>query len=217
MAKSNGSAASVLAGLATVLGLGFAWAAVFANLPSPSELKAGAQPNAPPSAEFPVSKSPSLVSSSEHPSVQPSVKFRRPSLPPSRSDEMLTGSRSETSDGSRRKDAGLSDPRRRQIAELKCEAELERRCAGSSGSDHPLCVEEQVNRLPQCQVVRERIVRWKEERARGRAACDEDVRRFCRHVQPGGGRVIQCLVEHAQEVSERCHETLPKGSLMFKN
>jgi hypothetical protein len=37
-----------------------------------------------------------------------------------------------------------------------------------------------------------------------RAACGEDLRQFCAAVQPGGGRLVQCLSSHASELSAAC-------------
>jgi hypothetical protein len=37
-----------------------------------------------------------------------------------------------------------------------------------------------------------------------RAACGEDVQRFCGGVQPGGGRLVQCLSSHTTELSPAC-------------
>ena len=37
-----------------------------------------------------------------------------------------------------------------------------------------------------------------------RAACGEDVQRFCVGMQPGGGRLVQCLSSHTSELSAAC-------------
>ncbi len=44
-----------------------------------------------------------------------------------------------------------------------------------------------------------------------RAACETDVPKVCPGVQPGGGRIIQCLVQHQNEVSEACKQALAKA------
>ena len=43
-----------------------------------------------------------------------------------------------------------------------------------------------------------------------RQACEADVKRFCPNVKPGGGRIVQCLDEHAKEVSSTCAQMLEK-------
>jgi hypothetical protein len=40
--------------------------------------------------------------------------------------------------------------------------------------------------------------------AKFRAACGQDFRRFCTGVQPGGGRVVQCLLARRGELSAPC-------------
>ncbi|HEV2471221.1 MAG TPA: cysteine rich repeat-containing protein, partial [Chthonomonadales bacterium] len=37
-----------------------------------------------------------------------------------------------------------------------------------------------------------------------RAACADDAQRLCAGVQPGGGRVVACLKEHKDALSDRC-------------
>src|SRR5215470_2490670 len=37
-----------------------------------------------------------------------------------------------------------------------------------------------------------------------RAACGDDAQRLCAGVQPGGGRIIACLKEHKDSLSDRC-------------
>jgi hypothetical protein len=70
---------------------------------------------------------------------------------------------------------------------------------------------------PSCQqIVRQRLVRWKE--ADGyRVACAEDVKRFCLAAEPGDGRILQCLQEHEQDLAEGCYQSLPKGRLNLRN
>lgn len=210
MGQSN-TTAGVLAGLTTIVGLGFVWGVVFANLPSGSQFTANAGPEAPGS-----TGSTGMAPPVELPLAQSTVRFRHPNTLPRQPDEPRLSVRSAPSDRTR-KSMEPDGLRRLQAAELKCEAELEHRCGDLSSKDRKRCIETQMSRLTQCRVARERLARWKEERTKDRVACDEDVRRFCKEVQPGGGRIRQCLMDHAQEVSERCYDTLPKGSLTFKN
>ncbi|OQW31755.1 MAG: hypothetical protein A4E19_00060 [Nitrospira sp. SG-bin1] len=111
------------------------------------------------------------------------------------------------------------DNRARQVAEVKCEAEVLQYCPDSlDGEDRRRCVTHGLKRLtPSCQqIVRQRLVRWKE--AEGyRLACIEDVKRICQTVEPGDGRILQCLQEHEQDLSEGCYQSLPKGRLHLRN
>ncbi|HVN94862.1 MAG TPA: cysteine rich repeat-containing protein [Syntrophorhabdaceae bacterium] len=34
--------------------------------------------------------------------------------------------------------------------------------------------------------------------------CKEDVNQFCSEMQPGGGRIANCLREHAKDLSQGC-------------
>lgn len=117
---------------------------------------------------------------------------------------------------------GLSVPRdrrAREIAEVKCEAEVQQYCPDSlEGEDRRRCVVQRLKRLdaPCQQIVRQRLVRWRE--AEGyKLACIEDVKRVCPTVRPGDGRILQCLQEHEQDLSEGCYRSLPKGHLHLRN
>ncbi|MGA2983432.1 MAG: cysteine rich repeat-containing protein [Terriglobia bacterium] len=41
-----------------------------------------------------------------------------------------------------------------------------------------------------------------------RTACAADVQKLCSHVPQGGGRVIACLKQHKEEVSDRCKQAI---------
>jgi hypothetical protein len=40
--------------------------------------------------------------------------------------------------------------------------------------------------------------------AQGAGACAGDMQQFCQGVQPGGGRMVQCLTQHKQQLSPGC-------------
>jgi hypothetical protein len=44
-----------------------------------------------------------------------------------------------------------------------------------------------------------------EARTKMRAACADDVAKFCANVEPGKGGIVRCLRSHAAEVSPACH------------
>jgi hypothetical protein len=41
-----------------------------------------------------------------------------------------------------------------------------------------------------------------------RAACAADLQSLCKDVQPGGGRIMQCLKEHKDAVSAPCKSAI---------
>ncbi|MFS8037812.1 cysteine rich repeat-containing protein [Xanthobacter sp. AM11] len=41
-----------------------------------------------------------------------------------------------------------------------------------------------------------------------RTACEADVKKLCSGIQPGGGRLIQCLRQHQADVSPTCKDGL---------
>ena len=42
------------------------------------------------------------------------------------------------------------------------------------------------------------------EEGPGRGACKNDIKTLCGSVQPGGGRIRDCLRDHRSEVSQAC-------------
>jgi hypothetical protein len=45
-----------------------------------------------------------------------------------------------------------------------------------------------------------------------RAGCTEDAQRFCAGVQPGGGRVLACLREHKDSLSDKCKQAAQQAA-----
>ena len=43
------------------------------------------------------------------------------------------------------------------------------------------------------------------------AACDSDIQKLCSGIQPGGGRILACLKQHKDEVSEMCKQAVAKA------
>ena len=205
------SSGGIIAGAITVLGLGLVWATVAFNFPSQEELSSAALPAETRHAARPVPTLPDA----------PTLDLTIPTSPPMPSEIAMPKPDDDRSGDSIGEIpvATRLDPRTLQATKLKCEAEIEQLCPDSlDGSDRTRCLKRRLNQLPPlCQSqLQERFVKWKEDRSRLIAACDVDVKRFCRAIKPGSGQVLQCLQSHDQEVSERCYQALPKGTVFFK-
>ena len=205
------SSSGTIAGIITILGLGLVWVTVATNFPSQEELSSAALPAETRSAAVPSS---SL-------SAPPTLDLTIPTSPPLPSETAMPRL-DDNRPGDSRVDAPVVTrlgPSAQQATRLKCEADIEQLCPDSlDGAGHARCLRQRAKQLPlPCQSqLHERFVKWKEDRSRLMAACDEDIKRFCRAVKPGSGQILQCLQSNAQEVSDRCYQTLPKGTFFFK-
>ena len=205
------SSGGTIAGAITILGLGLVWVTVATNFPSQEELSSAALPAETRQAARP----------SSPPSAPPTLDFTIPTSPPLPSEAAMS-----KPDDDRSRDSSVEapvvtrlNPLTLQATRLQCEADIEQLCPDSpDGSARTRCLQQRANELPPlCQSqLHERFVKWKEDRSRLMAACDEDVKRFCRAVKPGGGQMLQCLQSHGQEVSDQCYQTFPKGTFFFK-
>jgi hypothetical protein len=53
----------------------------------------------------------------------------------------------------------------------------------------------------------------KQNLQRLRKACDEDVKKLCPDIRPGGGRILQCLHGHESSLTPACRQVLgPRSS-----
>ena len=48
--------------------------------------------------------------------------------------------------------------------------------------------------------------------AAARAACETDIQKLCADVQPGGGRILACLKQHKDQVSDGCKQAVVKAT-----
>jgi hypothetical protein len=48
--------------------------------------------------------------------------------------------------------------------------------------------------------------------ADARAACETDIQKLCPGVQPGGGRILACLKQHKDQVSDACKQAVVKAT-----
>jgi hypothetical protein len=205
------SSSRIIAGAITILGLGLVWVTVVINFPSQEELSSAALPVATRQAADPSSPL----------SAPPTLDLTIPTSPPLPSEAAMS-----RPNDNRSRDSSVEapivrrlDPHALQVTRLKCEADIEQLCPDSpDGSARTRCLQQRAKQLPLlCQSqLHERFVKWKEDRSRLMAACDEDVKQFCRAVEPGSGQIFQCLQSHGQEVSDQCYQTLPKGTFFFK-
>lgn len=70
------------------------------------------------------------------------------------------------------------------------------------------CLKEHKNELsPAC---KENIAKAREEIKEAKEACDEDIQKLCKGVQPGGGRIVKCLKQHEGDLSPACKEHIAK-------
>ena len=70
------------------------------------------------------------------------------------------------------------------------------------------CLKEHANELsPAC---KENIGRMKEKVKEAKEACEQDAKKLCKDTKPGGGRIMQCLKQHEDELSPACKEHMDK-------
>ena len=88
--------------------------------------------------------------------------------------------------------------------ERPCSEDIAKYCKGLQPGKGSIvkCLQENESKLSdQCRA------RLKESRKRletAREVCAADVRKFCKGIKPGGGRIAKCLAQHAGELSPEC-------------
>lgn len=206
------SSSGIIAGAVTIIGLGLVWVTVAGNFPSQEEM-------------FSTEGVPTEAHQAARPlsslSAPSTLDLTIPTSPPLPSQAAM-----QRLDEDRSRDSSVDgplvtrfNPSTLQAAKLKCEAHIEQLCPDSlDGSGRTRCLKQRAKQLPPlCRTqLNERFVKWKEDRNRLMAACNEDVKQFCRAIKPENGQILQCLRSHDQEVSDRCYQTLPKGTFFFK-
>lgn len=207
MPKSPSPANRLAAILATLAGLGLVWGLVWANMPTKDQFEASAVSSRSKKADLPT----------------PALDLSIPGVPapdaPGSHRVFVNGAEVPQSGPGTGEQGRAGNLRAKQIAEMKCEAELQQVCPDSlEGEERQRCVEQRAKQLPSsCQgMIRQRLVRFKEQSGLA-VACADDVKQWCRDAQSGDGQILQCLQDHAQDVSDGCYATLPKGALTLRN
>ncbi len=208
--KKSEPTGKVTASLVSLGGLILVWSIVWANLPSKQELlSTGVEANGLVTPAVP-------VLDLTIPGVRP---YPQSDTSREAGSRKVTGSDKQAATPTTGAFSVPSEFRAKKIAEVKCDAAVQQMCPGSlAGENRQRCVTERMKQLPlTCQqIVRQRLVRWKE--AVGyKAACLDDVKQFCQGVKPGNGQILGCLQEREQDLSESCYQSLPKGHLLLRN
>ncbi|MBI5626079.1 MAG: hypothetical protein HY935_02580 [Nitrosomonadales bacterium] len=70
------------------------------------------------------------------------------------------------------------------------------------------CLKEHKDELsPAC---KKRVAKAKERAKEMKEECHEDAKKLCKDIQPGGGRIMQCLKQHEGELSPACKENMAR-------
>ena len=92
-----------------------------------------------------------------------------------------------------------------------CADDIARFCAGIKGGQAQIrqCLKEHQSELSSpCQA---RVQAMQQRLQEMSDACESDVQRFCKDVRLGGGRLAQCLQQHASELSATCKAELAQA------
>jgi hypothetical protein len=102
----------------------------------------------------------------------------------------------------------LGDAATAFAADRPCRADIEKFCADVSrgGGGIAKCLREHYSDLsPECKARGQEL----HERTReAHEACREGISKYCKDIQPGGGRIVGCLKEHDTDLSSDCRDAL---------
>jgi hypothetical protein len=196
------TAALLLVGMVSLVGLGGVWGTVLVILPHSDYDTVSLAQSMPSQPITPIPDTPPVVA----PPVEEDLSLT--ALPPP--DPLPTPPVVERMGGPRAPMA--------INVEIRCDGEIEMACPDGSVEERRQCMQAKLRQMsaPCRQRAREQLVRMKANLHHMRAACAEDARRFCRDVEAGKDGIVQCLEAHAQEVSDVCFEALPKRGRLLR-
>jgi Cysteine rich repeat len=91
-----------------------------------------------------------------------------------------------------------------------CAEDAAKLCQGvkPGGGAIARCLKEHSNELsPAC---KKNIAKAKKKVREFKEACKDDAQRLCEGIKPGGGKIVQCLKQHEDELSADCKEKMEK-------
>lgn len=94
-----------------------------------------------------------------------------------------------------------------------CAADAEKLCQGVPASRGQMMQCLRAHRNEVSDACKQRIAKMKSALRELRAACHADAQKSCKGVAPGGGRLVQCLMEHEAELSPACKKELAQRPL----
>ena len=92
-----------------------------------------------------------------------------------------------------------------------CMPDLERLCQGVQPGEGRImkCMTENKSHVsPACAAAMKEKEQDEQSAGDDFAACQQDYQRYCKGVQPGGGRIMQCMVDNRTRVSAPCAAVL---------
>jgi len=104
----------------------------------------------------------------------------------------------------------LAAPAQEKGGGSACRADAQRFCAQSSGREKIVdcLIDHQQDISDECYDFLK--ARLNQQRGGGANACKEDVAQYCKGVEPGGGRIVNCLIDHQKDISDGCYDFLKK-------
>lgn len=189
MAQRPRLLASFVAGILTIFALGIVWTVVLHDLPTQKDI-----PAAPSSSATDPPPPPPSASPSPPPSTMLHESAPNPTLSPP---PIAQG------------------PRAGREVERNCLAVLEKLCQDTppGGGHRRKCFQDNLGNLsPACQVkLQAQAFQVREGPQQFKAACEADARRLCPQVP--GGRILQCLEDHSNDLSDSCYRALENRPL----